>query len=182
MVSCQEPSPLKGSKHSLQHYPHDAVLVNVHSFVPIGVEARCCPCHSTAHCRHMKRQSSLLWPLPLQLPSLSPSSLPTPLPSPLPIAITVAVGIAVAVTVDHCHRCLCRIAISHRHHHCPCRRPLLSLSPSAIAVAISVGHHCCHRRRPFRRVVALAWQELHSNNLSKECLPYFILFGQWVAH
>ncbi len=29
MVSWQEPSPLKGSKHSLQHYPHDAVLVDV---------------------------------------------------------------------------------------------------------------------------------------------------------
>ncbi len=24
MVSCQEPSPLKGSKHSLQYHPHDA--------------------------------------------------------------------------------------------------------------------------------------------------------------
>jgi hypothetical protein len=31
------------------------------------------------------------------------------------------------------------------------------------------------------RVVALAWQELYWNNLSKECFPFF-LFGQWVAH
>jgi hypothetical protein len=46
MVSYHELSPLKGSKHSKQCHPHDAVLVNALSFVSMGVEARCCPCHS----------------------------------------------------------------------------------------------------------------------------------------
>ncbi len=190
MVSCQEPSPLNGSKHYLQHHIHDAALVNAHSFVSMGVEARCRPCHSAAHCRHMKRQPSLChccphhgcchcdhrhrlschhWlchhcchrrPMPLLLPS----------------------AIAIAVAVDHCCRHLCCVAVSHCCCHCPCRQPLLSPSLSAIAVGISLGHHRCRCSWPFLRVVALAWQELYSNNLSKECLPCFILFGQWEVH
>jgi hypothetical protein len=190
MVSCQEPSPLKRSKHSLQHHPHDTALVNAHSFVSMGVEARCRPCHSAAHCRHMKRQPSLCHCCPRhgrhhcdchcrlhhhsQLhcrcccchPSLSLSLL----------------DIAVAVAVDHCHCRLCHVAISHCRCRRPPHRPLPFLSLSAIAVAISLGHHRHHRRWPFLRVVALARQELYSNNLSKECLPHFILFGQWAVH
>ncbi len=89
---------------------------------------------------------------------------------------------AVAVTVDHCRRCLCCVAVSHCQHRCPCCWPLPSPLPSAIAVAISVGHHRRHCRWPFLRVVALARQEFYSTNWGKECLPYFILFGQWAVH
>jgi hypothetical protein len=89
-----------------------------------------------------------------------------PLPSPLPSAI------AVAVAVNYRHRHLCCVAVSHCRCCCPRHWPLPSPSPLAIAVAISVGHHHCHRHWPFPRVVALVQQELYSNNLSKECLPY----------
>jgi hypothetical protein len=115
------------------------------------------------------------------------------------ISVTIADSVAVAVAIAH-RRCRCRqplplqspwtiaTAISvallsekfccrHSHH-----RPLQSPAPLAIAVAISIGHHHPHRRRPFSRVVALVRQELYSNNLSKECLLYFILFRQWAAH
>jgi hypothetical protein len=188
MVSCQEPSPLKGSKHYLQHHPHDAALVNAHSFVSMGVEARCCPCHSAAHCRHMKRRPSLHHCCPhhgcchcnchrhlrhcCRLHCCCHCRHPFLLPLPS--------AIAVAVAVDHCRRHLCCVAVSHCRSCCRCphHQPLPSPSPSAIAVAISIGHHRRCRLRPFLRVVALAWRELYSNNLSKECLPYFILFGQ----
>jgi hypothetical protein len=36
MVSSQDPSPLKWSKHSLQGHPDGAALGNAHSFVPRG--------------------------------------------------------------------------------------------------------------------------------------------------
>jgi hypothetical protein len=162
MVSYEEPSPLKGIKHSLQCHPHDASLVNALFFVSMGVEARCHPCHSAAHCRHMKRQPSLCHCPPCHgrchcdphchlhcrcqlrchhrrcrpLPSLS--------------------AIAIAVAVNHRRHCLCCIAISHHCCHRPCHRPLPSPSPLANAVAISVGHHCCHRHWPFQSVIALA--------------------------
>ncbi len=156
MVSCQEPSPLKGRKQSLQRHPHDAVLVNSHSFVSMGVKARCCPCHSAAHCRHMKRQPSLHHCHPCcghwhcdchcclrrhcccWLCHHRRCRHPSPLPSPLAIAL--------AVAIDHCRCRLCHIAVNHCCCPCPCWRPLLSLSPLAIAVAISVGHHHQCRR------------------------------------
>jgi hypothetical protein len=188
MVSCQEPSPLKGSRLSYQCHPHDAVLVNALFFVSMGVEARCCPCHSAAHCRHMKRQPFLCNGCPChgrchlrcrrQLRCRCQLCLHCccrcPLPSPLAIAI--------AVAVNHCCCHICCVAISHCCCCCPCRRPLPSPSPLAIAVAISIGHHHRRCRQPFLRVVPLARQELYSNNLSKECLPYYILFGQWAVH
>ncbi len=172
MVSCQEPSPLKGRKHSQQCHPHDAALVNVLCFVSMGVEARCCPCHIATHCRHMKRQPCLCHCRPChgrhhcnchchlhcccQLHHHCHCHCPLPLPS----------AIAFVVAVDHRCRHLCCIATSHRH--CRCRRPhhqpLPSLSPSAIAVAISAGHHHHRRRWPFPRVVALAQQELYLTN------------------
>ncbi len=188
MVSCQEPSPLKGSKHSLQHHPHDAALVNAHSFVCMGVEARCRPCHSTAHCQHMKRQPSLHHCCPCHgrhhcdcCPHLRhhhPLHCRPRRHCPLPSLSAIAVAVAIA----YCCRCLCHIAVSHCHRHHPCHRPFLSPSLSAIAAAISVGHHhcCCHRSLP--RVVALARRELYLNNLSNECLAYFVLFGQWAVH
>ncbi len=185
MVSCQEPPPLKGSKHSLQRHPYDAALVNAHSFVSMGVEAMCHPCHIAAHQWHMKRQPPLCdccshcghrhcdrrrhLRCCCQLRSHRRRRRPLPLP--------LLSNIAIAVAINHCRRHLCRVAVSHCRCHCSCHRPLPSPSPSAIAVAISVGHHHCCCRRPFPRVVVLAWQELYSNNLSKECLPYFILFG-----
>jgi hypothetical protein len=36
MVSSQDPSPLKWSKHSLQWHPYGTVLGNAHSFVSGG--------------------------------------------------------------------------------------------------------------------------------------------------
>jgi hypothetical protein len=115
----------------------------------MGVEARWRPCHSTAHCWHMKRKPSLHHCCPCRgrqhcnrrrnprchcrlhrhcccrrpLPSLS--------------------AIAVAVAVDHCRHHLCCVAVNHCHCRClcPCYWPLPSLSPSAIAVAISICHH-----------------------------------------
>jgi hypothetical protein len=172
MVSCQEPASLNGSKHSQQCHTHDSALVNALSFVSMGVEARRYPCHSTAHCWHMKRQPSLCnccrccshchcncrcclhchWCLCCHCCQRHRSLLL----SPLPLAIAVAVAIAhhrchlFCITVSHCH-CCCP---------CPCQRPLPSLSPLAIAVAISIGHHPCRRRHPLPRVVALACQEL----------------------
>jgi hypothetical protein len=77
MVSCQEPSPLKGSKHSLQCHPHDAALVNALSFVSMGVEARCHPSKSTAHLCHMNRQPFLVM-----------------------VALTMAFAIAIAVAIS----------------------------------------------------------------------------------
>jgi hypothetical protein len=166
MVSCQEPSPLKGSKHSLQRHPHDAALVNAHSFVSMGVEAMCHPCHSAAHCWHMKRQPSLCHCHPcrghchcdhccrcrcrLRLCCLCRRHCCHQLLLPLPSAI------AIEIAVNHCRRLLCCIAVSHCHCRCPCRRTLPSPPPSAIAVAISAGHHHCSCRRPFPRAVALA--------------------------
>jgi len=156
----------------------------------MGVETRCCPCHSASHCRHMKRQPCLCHCHPrcgrchcdrrchlrCRRRLCHHHCCCCPLPSPS--------AIAVAVAIDHCCHHLCCIAISHCHrcHRCPCRWPLPSPSPSTIAVAISVGHHRHRCRRPFLRVVALARQELYLTNSSKECLPYFILFGQWAAH
>ncbi len=156
----------------MQCHPHDAALVNALSFVSMGVEARCRPCHSAAHCQHMKRQPCLCHRRPChgcchsgcrchlrcccRLRCYHRCCCPSPLPS----------AIAIAVAVNHSHRCLCCVAVSHCHHRClrPCHQPLLSPSPSAIAVSISIGHHhhrCCW---PFLRVVALAWQELYSTN------------------
>ncbi len=156
----------------------------------MGVEARCPPCHSAAHCRHMKRQPCLCHHHPhhghghcnhrrhlchcCQLCCHHRCHCPLLLLS----------AIAVAVAVNHCRHHLCCITVSHRLCRCrhPCCWPLLSPSPSAIAVAISVGHHHHRHCWSFPRVVAWAWQELYSTNWSKECSPYFILFGQWAAH
>jgi hypothetical protein len=172
MVSCQEPSPLKGRKHSSQCHPHDAVLVNALSFVSMWVEARCHLCHSAAHHRHMKRQPCLCHHHPCRGRCQCDRRCHLrcccrlhhhcrcrfPLLSPL--------AIAVAVAIDHCHCRLCCIALSHcrRRCRCPCHQPLPSPSPSAIAVGIFVGHHRHHCRRPFLRVVALVRQELYSTN------------------
>ncbi len=129
MVSCQEPSPLKGSKHSLQCHPHDAALVNAHSFVSMGVEAMCCPCHSATHYRHMKRQPSLCHCCPhrgrchcnchcgCRLCHIAHCRCccyqPSPLRSLSTIAAAVsvtlpsAIAVAVALAIGHCPLCHC---------------------------------------------------------------------------
>jgi hypothetical protein len=147
MVSCQKPSPLKGSKQSLQRPPPDAALVNAHSFVSMGVNARCRPCHSATHCRHINRQPSHCPCCPChghhhcdrrchlrcrrRLRHRRRCCRPLPLPSPIAIAVA----------------------------HCRCRRPLRSpltiaatvsvalLSAIPITVALAIGHcHFCHCR------------------------------------
>ncbi len=148
----------------------NAALVNALSFVSMGVEARCHPSKSTAHLCHMKRQPFLCngpprrgrchchrcchLPCRYQLRCrlrrhrrrcsnrLSPSLLLS--------------AIAIAVSVNHCRHHLCRIAISHRCCRRPYHRPLLSPSPSAIAVAIAIGHHYCHAVGHFQ--VLLPWR------------------------
>jgi hypothetical protein len=128
-------------------------MVNALSFVSMGVEARCCPCHSTAHCRHMKRQPCLCpphgchhcnhhrhlrhrcrlchhrhccCPLPLLSAMLlwSPSTIAAAVSVASPSAIAVAVAITLAI--GHCRLC-------HR-------QPLQLPSPFAITVTIAVGH------------------------------------------
>jgi hypothetical protein len=155
MVSCQEPSPLKGSKHSLQRHPHDAALVNAHSFVSMGVEARCCPCHSTAHCWHMKRRPALCHCCPhcgrchcnprcclRHCCCLHCRPLPLPLPSPLPSLMPIAIAIC-----HCCHSCCCPLLPPSPLR---CRQPLPSLSPSpsVISISITVDHYSCHLHWP----------------------------------
>ncbi len=145
MVSCQEPSPLKGSKHSLQCHPHDAALVNALSFVSMEVEARCRPSKSAAHLCHMKRQ-----PFCNGCPCCGHChchcrrNLRCHCHS---VAIAIAVAVAVAVTIAHC--------CCHCHWPLRLRSPstiaatISIASPSAIAVtfALAVGHcRLCHRR------------------------------------
>ncbi len=111
----------------MQCHPHDAVLVIAHSFVSIGVEARCRPCHSAAHCRHMKRQPSLCHCCPCRGHSHC-----------------------------DCHRrcCCCRHCRLHCHcrpccHRCCCcRHPSLLPLLSPIAVALVIGHCCLRHCQP----------------------------------
>jgi hypothetical protein len=192
MVSCQEPSPLKGSKHSKQCHPHDAALVNALSFVSMGVEARCRPSKSAAHPCHMKRQPFLCNGCPRcgrrhchrrchlhchcrlrcrcrrHRHHRRRCNLPSLLPLPLAIAI--------AVAFNHCRCHLCRVAISHRccPCPCPCHWPLPSLSPSAIAVAIAVGHHHCHAVGHFRELLPRRGKNCIQKIEAKNA--YFILF------
>ncbi len=129
--------------------------------------------------------SLLPWPSPLPSPSPSPTLTPLPTLSPLPLQSS----IAVAAAVGHC--CGCREPSLPPSLSC-CRQPLLSPSPlpSDIDVTVIVSHRSCHCRQPsllpcrwpFLRVVALGQQELYSTNRSKECLPYFILLGQWAVY
>jgi hypothetical protein len=129
--------------------------------------------------------SPSLWPSPSPLPLPSPTLTLLPSPSPLPLQLPIAVTAA----MGHC--------CSRREPSLPPslslrRQPLLLPSPlpSDIAISVIVGHCSCHHlrpsqspyRRPFPRVVALARQELYLTNRSKECLPYFILLGQWAVY
>jgi hypothetical protein len=131
----------------------------------MGVEARCCPSKSAAHCRHMKRQPFLCNGRPChgrchchrrrhlhchrQLRCRRHHCCCCNHPSPSPLVL----AIAIAVSVKNCCQHLCCIAISHCCHRRPCRRPLPSPSPSAIAVAISISHHHRHAVSHFRELL-----------------------------
>ncbi len=116
--------------------------MNALSFVSMGAEARCHPCHSAAHLRHMKRQ-------------------------PSHCHCRTRPGHHHCNRCCHLRQC-CRLCC-HRHCHCPsplpsatchcgCHRPLPLLSllhchqpsllpsplPSAIAVSVTVGHRSSH--------------------------------------
>jgi hypothetical protein len=148
----------------------------------MGVESRCCPCHSTAHLRHMKRQPCLCHHHPChgrchsdcrrhlcrhrrlhhhcrcRCPSLSPSA------------------IAVAVAVDH-RRCpLC-------HHRPLPLRSLLTIAaalsvalPSAMAVTVAVTltiSHCrLHHRWPPQLPSLLAITVTIAVGHFRELLPW----------
>ncbi len=192
MVSCQEPPPLEGEQTLFAVSPPWCSAGKWTFLMAMGVKARCRPSKSAAHCRRMKRQpflhgrprrGRLLCHCRCHL-RLQPRRhcccrhchhCNRPSPSPLLWAIA-----AVAVNHPCCH--LCRVAVSHHCRRHPCRPTLPSPSLLAITVAIAVGHHGHRCRWPFPRVVALARQELYSTNWSKECLPYFILLGQWAVY
>ncbi len=78
-------------------------------------EARCCPCHSAAHCRHMKRQPCLC--------------------HRHPHAVAVDIAIAVAISVVVTNSITFAVAVAH----CRCHQPFLLLLPSTIAATISVA-------------------------------------------
>ncbi len=128
----------------------------------MGVEARCRPSKSAAHCRHMKRQPCLCHGPPchgrllchcrrhlrlrLHCHCHHRRRCNHPLPSPLPWAIA-------AVAVKHCRRHLCRVAVSHCCRCHPCHRalPFRHCWPSqlplllAITVAMpsAISKSCC---------------------------------------
>ncbi len=139
MVSSQDPSPLKWSKHSLQWHPHGTALGNAHSFVSRGGGARHRPCHSAAHCWHMKRQPSLVSVIVTVIIAIA-------IPVTVAIALAVSVAVAIAVVVGHC--------CCHRRWPLPSLLPLaiaITVSASvaiAVAIAIAVSHCRCHRRWP----------------------------------
>ncbi len=171
MVSCQEPPPWKGANILSSVTPMTQCWWMYFPLCPWGWRQGFAPVTAL----HIADEEGTL-PLSLLL-------LPWMLPlcphchchlcccccwrchSLLPLLLPLAIAAAVAVTHHRC--CLWRVSVSHRHCRGPCRRPLPSPSLLAIAVAISIGHQhcCCHH--PLPRVVALAWQELYLNNLSK---------------
>ncbi len=129
------------------------------------------------------------WPshLPSPLPSPTLTPLPLPLLSPSPLSLQSPITVAAAVG-DCCRHHEPLPPLSRLHCHQPLLLPLPL--PLDIAVSVIVGHCSCHCRQPsplpchwpFPRVVALARQELYLTNQSKECLPYFILLGQWAVY
>jgi hypothetical protein len=121
----------------------------------MGVEARCRPCHSAAHCRHMKRQPCLCHHHPChgrchcnchchlcRTDSITIAVAvdrcrccqPLPLRSPSTIATTISVALLSAITVA----VAIALAIGNccPHHRWPSQLP----SPLAITVTIAVGH------------------------------------------
>jgi hypothetical protein len=150
----------------------------------MGVEARCRPSKSAAHCRHMKRQPFLHGrPCRGRLHFHCRCHLRLQLhcrrrcrhchhrncPSPLPLLWAIA-----EVAVNHPRCSLCRLAISHRCCHRPCRQTLPSPSLLAIAVAIAVGHHCRHAVGHFQEL--LPWRGKNCIQPIEAKNAYLILF------
>jgi hypothetical protein len=151
MVSCQEPSPLKRSKHSSQCHPHDAALVNELSLCPWGW------------------RQGVLCPKVLHIAATwtgNPSFM-------VILAMAVSFAIAVAISDSNSIAVAITVAIAIAHHHCRCRGPLLrspwtivtAISvalPSAIAVAVAlaVGHcrlcHCRPSQLPLLSAITVA--------------------------
>jgi hypothetical protein len=151
MVSCQKPSPLKGRKHSQQCHPHDAALLNALSFVSMGVEARCCPCHSAAHRRHMERQPCLCHHHPCRgrlhcncrcaksiTIAVAVAHCRRPWPLLLRLPLTIAAAVSVALLLAIAIAVAIALAIGHCHLHN--RRPLQLPSLLAITIIVAVGH------------------------------------------
>ncbi len=159
MVSCQEPSPLNGSKHSQQCHPHDAYTC----VLSMGVEARCRPSKSTAHCCHMKRQPFLCngcpcrghchchrcchLPCCCRLRCRCRCSCRRNRPLPLPLLA----AIAIAVTVNHQRDHLCWAAVI------------------AVAVALAVGHCRLRHRQPLQLPLLLAITVIMPLAISESC-------------
>jgi hypothetical protein len=162
MVSCQEPSPLKGGKHSSQCHPHDAALVNEFSLCPWGWRQGVT--HPTA--------------LPIAATWRGNPSYMVALAVAVSFAIAVAISdsdsIAVAVAIT--------LAIAIAHCCCCCRGPLLRspwtiaaaisvVLPSAIAVVVvlAIGH--CHLRhhRPSQLPLPLAITVAMPLAISESC-------------
>ncbi len=109
MVSCQEPSPLKGNKHSLQGHPHDAVLVNELSLCPWGWR------QGVAHPKVLHIAATLRGnpSFMVALAMAISFAIAVDISNSDSVAVAVAVAVTVAVAIAHC----CR----------RCRGPLLRL-------------------------------------------------------
>jgi hypothetical protein len=121
----------------------------------MGVEARCRPCHSAAHCRHMKRQPFLHNGCPCrgcrycnrhghlhchcQLRCRCRRRCPLPLPLPSAIAIAVAITIAAAISVSLPSAIAIAVALAVGHCRLHLRWPSQLPSPLALTVAIAVS-------------------------------------------
>jgi hypothetical protein len=141
MVSCQEPSPLKGSKYFSQCHPHDAALVKELSLCPWGWRQGVARPKALHIATTWRGNPSFMIALAVAISfaiavAISDSD-----------SIAFAVAVAVAVTV----------AVSIAHCHCCCHGPLLRLPwtittaisvapPSAIAVAVALAVRHCHLR------------------------------------
>jgi hypothetical protein len=154
----------------------------------MGVEARCHPSKSAAHCRHMKRQP-FLHGRPCRGCLLCHCRRHLRLHHrrcchrhcrcrhrchcncPLPLLLPWAIA---AVAVNHRHRHLCRVTVSHCCCRPSCRWTLPSPSLSAIAVAIAVSHHCCHAVGHFLEL--LPWRGKNCIRPIEAKNAYLILF------
>ena len=110
----------------------------------MGVEARCCPSKSTAHCRHMRGNPSFMVALAMAVSFA------------IAVAISDSDSIAVAITVA--------IAIAHR-------RGIFVTLPSAIAfaVALAVRHCRLRHRRPLQLPSPLAITIAMPSAISESC-------------
>ncbi len=153
MVSCQEPSPLKGSKHSSQCHPHDAALVNELSLCPWGWR------QGFAHPKALHIAAT--W-------RGNPSCM-----VPLAVAVSFAIAVAISDSIAIAIAVAFTVAIVITHRCRRCHRPLLrlpwtiattisvaSLSAIAVAVALAIRHcrlrHCRPSQLPLPSAITIA--------------------------